>query len=146
MNRGAPKNNKLCAEGVQGNTTVILVQTNADHAAAAAAHLVGDVLGVRLALRSSAGQGAGSDVAQVDLALRRGSAPRLAPDDDGAARQHLERRHNRQSEMTETLTVAATVFPLCLSFACDSCISKQTRLELGDKAPEQHQVSFISRQ
>lgn len=86
MNRGAPKNNKLCAEGVQGNTTVILVQTNADHAAAAAvAHLVGDVLGVRLALRSSAGQGAGSDVAQVDLALRRGSAPRLAADDDGAA-------------------------------------------------------------
>lgn len=145
MNRGAPKNNKLCAEGVQGNTTVILVQTNADHAAAAA-HLVGDVLGVRLALRSSAGQGAGSDVAQVDLALRRGSAPRLAPDDDGAARQHLERRHNRQSETTETLTEAAAVFPLGLWFACDSCISKQTRLELGDKAPEQHQVLFISRQ
>lgn len=57
----------------------------------AVAHLIGDVLGVRLALRSSAGQCACSDVAQVDLALRRGSAPRLASNDDGAARQHLEK-------------------------------------------------------
>lgn len=84
MNRGAPpKNNKLCAKGVLGNTTVILVQTKSDNTASA--HLIGDVLGVGLALCSSAGQGAGSDVAQVDLALRRGSAPRLASDDDGAA-------------------------------------------------------------
>lgn len=56
-----PKNNKLRAEGVESNTAIILDQTNAEHSAAA--HLVRDILGVRLALRCSAGQGARSDVA-----------------------------------------------------------------------------------
>lgn len=56
-----------------------------------AGHLIGCVLGVRLALHGAAGQCSGSDVAQVDLALRRGAASRLAPDNDGAARQDLQR-------------------------------------------------------
>lgn len=53
------------------------------------AHLIGGVLAVGLALGGSAGHGPSSDVTEIDLTLRGGAASRLAPDNDGAARQDL---------------------------------------------------------
>lgn len=55
------------------------------------AHLIRGVLGVRLALSSSAGHGPSSDITEVDLTLRGWATSRLASNNDGTARQDLER-------------------------------------------------------
>lgn len=76
---------------VQSRRLFNLPQTSRNKQKDGAAHFVGGVLGVWLALGCPAGHGAGTDVAEVDLALRGRAASRLAPNNDGAAWQDLRR-------------------------------------------------------
>lgn len=82
---------KMGLSGCRRGVKQTCVQTNRNKQRDGAAHFVRGVLGVWLALGCPAGHGAGPDVAEVDLALRGRAASRLAPNNDGAARQDLRR-------------------------------------------------------
>jgi len=64
------------------------------------AHLIGGVLAVGLGLSGSTGHGPRSDITEIDLTLWGGATSRLAPNNDGTARQDLR-------EMTKTTSIEA---------------------------------------
>lgn len=73
-----------------------------------AAHFVGGVLGVWLALGCPAGHGTSTDVAEVDLALRGRAASRLAPNNDGTAWQDLEESRAEQFRIYSDVATQTT--------------------------------------
>ena len=91
---GHPNRNIIeCAGGKLGRTLFCLCQTHTNANKQTqwdrAAHLIRGVLGVGLALSRSAGHGSSSDITEIDLTLGGWATSRLAPNNDGTARQDL---------------------------------------------------------